>query len=82
MRAHMPGRKITRGLRFRLTISYAIFFTILLALIGFLFRQTLIESLDSQLREVLEQEWAAVKVATFAVRDALVTVAAALGVAA
>jgi heavy metal sensor kinase len=61
MRPHVPGRKITRGLRFRLTISYAIFFTILLALIGFLFRQTLIESLDSQLREVLEQEWAAVK---------------------
>ena len=55
-----PGR-LTRGLRFRLTVSYALFFTILLALIGFLFRQTLIESLDSQLQEVLEQEWAAMK---------------------
>lgn len=54
-------RRITRGLRFRLTASYALFFTLLLLAIGLLFRQTLASNLESQTRDLLDQEWATVK---------------------
>jgi two-component system OmpR family sensor kinase len=56
----MTGRAM-RGLRFRLTASYAIFFTLLIAASSLLFRQFLVISLDSQTRETLEQEWGALK---------------------
>lgn len=64
-RCELPRRKpawrITRGLRFRLTASYALFFTLVLVGVGFLFRQTLATSLNDQARAVLDQEWAAIK---------------------
>ena len=56
----MTGRAM-RGLRFRLTASYAIFFTLLIATSSLLFRQFLVISLDSQTRETLDQEWGALK---------------------
>jgi len=56
----MTGRAM-RGLRFRLTASYAIFFTLLIATSALLFRQFLVISLDSQTRETLDQEWGALK---------------------
>ena len=56
-----PRKHISRGLRFRLTASYALFFTLLLSFLGALVRQNLSTSLDAQARESLEQEWGAVK---------------------
>jgi heavy metal sensor kinase len=52
--------RFTRGLRFRLTLSYVLFFTFLLCAMGFYFHHALSSILDSQIREVLEEEWGAV----------------------
>ena len=54
-------RRITRGLRFRLTAAYTLIFTAVLAVAGFFFRQSLVTSLDQQAHDVLNQEWAAMK---------------------
>ena len=53
--------RLTRGLRFRLAVSYVFFFTILLVLLGIVFRQTLSATFESQMRSVLEEEWGAAK---------------------
>jgi heavy metal sensor kinase len=50
-----------RGLRFRLTLSYVLFFTVLLVAIGLLFRQTLQLEMDGETRATLEEEWGAAK---------------------
>jgi heavy metal sensor kinase len=50
-----------RGLRFRLALSYVIFFTVLLVLLGMLFRQILSGTFQSQMESVLEEEWGAAK---------------------
>jgi len=52
---------ITRSLRFRLTVSYALFFSVMLIGVGTIYRRNLATSLDTQIRDGLEQEWAAVK---------------------
>lgn len=49
------------SLRVRLTASYALFFTILLTFLSLGFRQFLAQSLDSQIRNALDQDWAALK---------------------
>src|SRR4051812_9105044 len=54
-------RRVSRGLRFRLTTSYAVLFTILLIMVALLFRQRLHSALDQQIEEELNQEWAAMK---------------------
>lgn len=54
-------RRFTRGLRFRLMFSYALFFTLILIAVAWLFRSRLESSLDAQSRDVLSQEWAAMK---------------------
>lgn len=54
-------KRITRGLRFRLTLSYALFFTLLLAGAGMIFRKILAESLDTSIRDSIDQEWVAMK---------------------
>ncbi len=51
----------TRGLRFRLALSYVIFFSILLVLLGMLFRQILSSTFQSQMENVLDEEWGAAK---------------------
>jgi len=56
----MSGKTV-KGLRFRLTASYAFFFALLFATSAILFRQFLVTSLDSQTRETLDQEWGALK---------------------
>lgn len=61
MRRHAPPKRITRSLRFRLTAAYALFFSFLLIVMGAIFRQTMASALDSQIRDGLEQEWAASK---------------------
>lgn len=52
---------LVRGLRFRLTLSYFAIFAVLLAAVGLYFRASLRETLDDRMREIVEQEWAAVK---------------------
>lgn len=54
-------RRITRGLRFRLTLSYALFFTLLLSGLGIVFRGFLSNSLDNNIRDILDQDWAAMR---------------------
>ena len=50
-----------RGLRFRLTLSYVLFFTVLLIAIGLLFQKTLQLEMDDDSRATLEEEWGAAK---------------------
>src|SRR5262245_4014188 len=52
---------MSRGLRFRLTTSYAVLFTILLTMVALLFRQHLARALDQQIEDELNTEWAAMK---------------------
>jgi heavy metal sensor kinase len=54
-------RRITRGLRFRLTASYALFFALLLIAVALLFRARLSVTLDTQAKEALNQEFGALK---------------------
>src|SRR5580658_5943792 len=58
-----PGKALgwTRGLRFRLALSYVIFFSILLVLLGMLFRQILSGTFQAQMENVLDEEWGAAK---------------------
>ena len=50
-----------KGLRFRLAASYVLFFTLLLIVLGVFFKQTLKGIYDDQVRELLTEEWGAVK---------------------
>jgi heavy metal sensor kinase len=50
-----------RGLRFRLALSYVIFFTVLLVLIGLAFRKNLQLEMDGDVADALEEEWGAAK---------------------
>ena len=54
-------RRLFRGLRFRLTISYAVLFTVLLTGVALAFRARLASKLDNQLQEELNGDWAAMK---------------------
>jgi heavy metal sensor kinase len=54
-------RRLARGLRFRLTASYALFFAVLLIGVAWLFRARLVSELDTQVQDDLSQEWAAMK---------------------
>ena len=51
----------TRGLRFRLALSYVVFFTLLLVLLGRVFHQTLSAAFQSRMESVLNEEWDAAK---------------------
>jgi heavy metal sensor kinase len=53
--------RFTRGLRFRLAFSYVFFFTILLVLLGIVFRQTLSATFKAEMESVLDSDWGAVK---------------------
>jgi signal transduction histidine kinase len=48
-------------LRFRLTVGYALFICVMLIGVGAIYRQKLAAILDNQVRDGLEQEWAAAK---------------------
>ena len=65
----MDHRQITRGLRFTLTAVYTLVFTLLLVGVALLFRQTLVSSLDTQVHEHLDQNWAVVKAYLHIVND-------------
>ncbi len=55
----MPELRVrfVRSLRFRLLLSYVLFFTLLLVGIGLLFRQLLNSQLLSEVQTALEQQW-------------------------
>ena len=53
--------RFSRGLRFRLTASYALFFAIILFGVATLFRQRLETVQTREVQDTLEQEWAAMK---------------------
>jgi heavy metal sensor kinase len=61
MNAFGKALRFTRGLRFRLAFSYVFFFTILLVLLGIVFRQTLSATFQSQMGSILQEEWGAAK---------------------
>jgi len=61
MNAFAKALRFTRGLRFRLAFSYVFFFTILLVLLGIVFRQTLNRTFQAQMQSVLEEEWGTAK---------------------
>jgi heavy metal sensor kinase len=52
---------LLRGLRFRLTLSYVLFFTVLLVVIGLFFRRTLQSQMEGSVRDALEEEWGEAK---------------------
>jgi heavy metal sensor kinase len=52
---------LTRGLRFRLALSYVFFFTVLLILLGRVFHQTLSAAFQARMESVLNEEWDAAK---------------------
>ena len=54
-------RRLTRGLRFRLTATYATFFALLLIGVTGAFHVRLSSTLNTQVQDVLEQRWAAMK---------------------
>ena len=49
--------RFVRGLRFRLTLAYVSFFTLVLIAVGFFFRQNLKTRLETQERDALTEEW-------------------------
>ena len=62
-------RHITRSLRVRLMVSYALFFAILLIGAAAVFRARLSTVLENQAKDTLEQEWAAMKGAYMRIED-------------
>ena len=54
-------RRISRGLRFRLTASYALFFAVLLIGVAAIFRQRLEGVQMAEVQDTLDQEWRAMK---------------------
>ena len=48
-------RRLTRGLRFRLTASYALFFAVLLIAVAVLFRQRLETVQNHEVQDTLER---------------------------
>jgi heavy metal sensor kinase len=54
-------RRLVRGLRFRLTVSAALFFAVALILVAAVYRERLATELNDQEHAVLEQRWAALK---------------------
>ena len=58
---HGQRTHFTRGLRFVLTVSYALFFALMFTVVAGVFRQSLESFLDRQVHENLDQDWAAIK---------------------
>jgi heavy metal sensor kinase len=53
--------RFARRLRVRLAFSFVLFFTLLLAIVGLVFRATLESILNNQAQEILDEEWGSVK---------------------
>lgn len=52
---------LVRGLRFRLAAGFLLFFTLLLLVLGILFRQMLVDIVDKRVEELTVDDWGAVK---------------------
>jgi heavy metal sensor kinase len=57
----MPLRRLTRGLRFQLTASYGLFFTLLLLTVGVIFQSELKSNVNGQITDGLNQDWETLK---------------------
>ena len=57
----MWRRRIFKGLRFRLALSYVVFFAILLTGFGFVLRSMLRSVIETTVEGLLDEEWAASK---------------------
>src|ERR1700681_931338 len=53
--------RFSRALRFRIAVSYVLFFMVLLAVLGVVFRQNLQTTFDSQTQALLLEDWDAMK---------------------
>lgn len=53
--------RFARGLRFRIAVSYVVFFALLLSVLGFVFRQALENTLYRQTQDLLNDDWDATK---------------------
>lgn len=53
--------RFTRALRFRISVSYVLFFTVLLAVLGVVFRQSLERTFADQTQALLLDDWDAMK---------------------
>jgi len=56
----LPVQKM-RGLRMRLTLSFVLFFSVLMVAIGLFYRKTLEYDMEADMRAALEEEWGAAK---------------------
>ena len=54
-------RRLSKSLRFRLALSYAVFFAMLVVPTGLILRVMLRQSLLTNLREIISEDWAAAK---------------------
>jgi heavy metal sensor kinase len=54
-------RRLAKSLRFRLALSYAIFFAVLVVPSGFILRAVMTRSLETELKGVVSEDWAAAK---------------------
>ena len=61
MRRKLDLRRLSRGLRFRLTASYALFFALILIAVAALFWQRLDTVLEKRVHDTLEDRWATIK---------------------
>ncbi|MBS1859213.1 MAG: HAMP domain-containing protein [Acidobacteria bacterium] len=61
MKSRGDLRRASRGLRFRLTLSYAVLFAVLFTFVALLFRQRLDSVLNQQVETRLDGEWKALK---------------------
>lgn len=57
----LPQSRYVMGLRFRLALSYVLFFGLFLIVAGFLTRELLVSIIEREIRDVLEEEYGAVK---------------------
>jgi heavy metal sensor kinase len=57
----MAARRLTRGLRFKLTVSFGLFFALTLVSIGVIFRGELVSTVNAQISDGLTQDWDSVK---------------------
>lgn len=62
-------RRITRGLRFRLTASYVALFAVLLIGVAWLFRAQLASELTTQAEDNLNEDWGAVKASLLRIEE-------------
>ncbi len=53
--------RFTRGLRFRIALGYVVFFTILLSVLGIVFRKSLQNIFVTQTQDLLKDDWDAMK---------------------